>query len=322
MERYRLSLGRPLTWLRPLALAVGTFDGVHVGHQRLIRRLVREARQEGLPAAVLTFEPHPQEILSSGRTPQRLTLLEEKASLVASLGADIFLVMTFDSTLAAMSPDQFAERVLRGMLRARRLHVGYNFSFGAGASGNAEYLQRWGQERGIGVRIHPRVTLGGATVSSTCIREALARGAVGAARLMLGRPYHLEGEVVAGEGRGRQLGYPTANLRWSPEKVVPAPGVYAVWVAREEGGGWPGVANFGYRPTFGGKYPSLEVHLLEGGGDLYGARLRLSFWRRLRGEKRFPNAQALARQLERDARRARGLLEVYTGSVVCYNRRG
>ncbi|MDI6894592.1 MAG: bifunctional riboflavin kinase/FAD synthetase [Bacillota bacterium] len=347
MERREFSLADPLCGRGELAVAVGTFDGVHLGHQRLIRRLVEEAGQRGLPAAVLTFEPHPLEVLRPGNGPGRLTLPEEKAALLATLGVDILLVMRFDGALAGMEPAEFCRRVLEGMLQARRVWVGFSFTFGREGRGNPAGLRRWGEERGVEVGVLPPVRVGGRTVSSTAIREAVTRGAVGRARLMLGRPYQVAGVVVPGEGRGRVLGYPTANVECHPGKVMPAPGVYAARVRCPKGspaglaGYLPGVANFGCRPTFGGGEPRLEVHLPGAGGDLYGSPIEVAFWRRLRGEKRFPDGAALARQLEADTRRALAMLGestprgagcvdrrgtadacVYTGGTVCYNRRG
>jgi len=336
VEQFEFSLADPPSPPAEMALAVGTFDGVHLGHQRLIRRLVEGARQEGLPAAVLTFEPHPLEVLRPGNGPRRLTLPEEKAAILAALGVDMLLVMRFDGALAGMEAAEFCRRVLEDMLRARQVWVGFSFTFGRGGRGTPADLRRWGQERGVRVEVLPPVRVGGRVVSSTAVREAVSRGAVGRARLMLGRPYGVTGRVVSGEGRGGTLGYPTANVAYHPGKVMPAPGVYAVCVRCGEGGpgGYlPGVANFGSRPTFGGGEPRLEVHLVGTCADLYGSSVEVAFWRRLRGEKRFPDAAALARQLEADTRRALAVLgraaaapgggeRVYSAGTVCYNRRG
>jgi riboflavin kinase/FMN adenylyltransferase len=261
----------------------------------------------------------------------------------------MLLVMKFDQALAGMEAAEFCRRVLEGMLRARQVWVGFSFTFGREGRGTPADLCRWGEERGVRVAVLPPVRVGGRVVSSTAVREAVSRGAVGRARLMLGRPYGVTGRVVSGEGRGRTLGYPTANVAYHPGKVMPAPGVYAVCVRCGEGGpgGYlPGVANFGYRPTFGGGEPRLEVHLVGTCADLYGSSIEVAFWRRLRGEKRFPDGAALARQLEVDTRRALAVLgraaperlgprpdpahsgpgpaggRVYTVGTVCYNRRG
>ncbi|MBC7339462.1 MAG: bifunctional riboflavin kinase/FAD synthetase [Firmicutes bacterium] len=318
MRCEEFSLGCPPDLPGDLALAVGTFDGVHLGHQRLIGRLVEGARGAGLPAAVLTFEPHPLEVVRPGNGPGRLTLPEEKAALVAALGVDLLLVMRFDRELAALEASDFAHQVLERMLRARQVYVGFSFSFGRGGRGTPADLLRWGQERGVRVEVMPPVRVGTQVVSSTAIREALTRGAVGRARQMLGRAYAVAGRVIAGDGRGRTLGYPTANVDCPPGKLMPAPGVYAVWVNGDQ----PGVANFGCRPTFGGGELRLEVYLPGASGDLYGRTVEVAFWRRLRGERAFADAGALARQLEADRRRALEVLRVYTGGTVCYNRRG
>ncbi|MEW6546477.1 MAG: bifunctional riboflavin kinase/FAD synthetase [Bacillota bacterium] len=318
MQCHEFSLANPLVCSGELAVAVGTFDGVHLGHQRLIRRLVAGARKERLPAAVLTFEPHPLEVLRPGNGPRRLTLPEEKAAILATLGVDLLLVMRFDRQLAAMSPADFAREVLEGMLRARRVHVGFSFSFGREGLGTPADLLRWGEERGARVEVFPPVRVRGRVVSSTAIREAVMQGAVARARTMLGRPYGVTGRVVRGDGRGRGLGYPTANVECDPRKVMPAPGVYAVWVNAT----LPGVANFGRRPTFGGGEARLEVYLPGIDRDLYGEPIEVAFWRRLRGERCFPDPAALARQLEVDSRRALAALRVYSRGVVCYNRSG
>ena len=316
-------------------MAVGTFDGVHLGHRYLLRGLVRKARAEGVPAVVLTFEPHPLEVLDPPRAPARLTLPWEKADQLEALGIDRLVTVRFDLELAGTAPLDFADRILGEELGARFLHVGYNFTFGAGGAGRVSHLQGWGRRQGVEVRVQEAVAVRGMTVSSTAIREALAAGRVGLARHLLGRPYAVCGEVVAGDGRGRQLGFPTANLSWPRGKVLPAPGVYAVWARALEGGqSWPGMANFGFRPTFGGQSPSLEVHLFGFRGDLYGAGVQVHFWRRLRAEHRFATAGDLVRQLQADAERARRILgvgaadgqvvqapDVYRDRALCYNRR-
>lgn len=264
-----------------LALALGTFDGVHLGHQRLIRRLVEGARCRGLPAAVLTFEPHPLEVIRPGNGPRRLTLPEEKAALMAGLGVDLLLVMKFDRQLADTAPADFTRLVLEGMLRARAVYVGFNFTYGRAGRGTPADLLRWGQERGVAVEVLPPVRVGGQVVSSTAIRDAVAGGAVARARLMLGRPYVLTGPVVPAGAGGELPDSGAIGVALDPRRVIPAPGAYAVWV----NGRLPGVAHFGSPPARRGDGPHLEVHLSRGRLPGYGEVLNVAFWRRLRGER-------------------------------------
>jgi riboflavin kinase/FMN adenylyltransferase len=302
---------------RPAYLAIGSFDGVHRGHQAVLRTLVSAARRDGASAAALTFSPHPASVLHPERAPAQLTTGEDRAARIAALGVEFLVELRFDRDLAAVPAEGFAHRFLREMGGVARAFVGPDFRFGRGAAGTAATLEA----AGIAVTTVGPVVVGGQPVSSTRIRAALADGRPALAARLLGRPYDVPGVVVAGEGRGRRLGFPTANVAVPEELVKPAAGVYAVWGGREDGpapgppprglpaADRPGVANLGLRPTFRGRGLRLEVHLFDFDGDLYGTRVRVAFLRRLRGERRFPTAEALAERIRRDAARARRLLE-------------
>jgi riboflavin kinase/FMN adenylyltransferase len=290
-----------------VAVAVGNFDGVHLGHQALVSAAVEAARRVGGLASALTFEPHPSRILSPGRAPSCLMSLEQKAGALASAGAERLFVLRFDLGLAHQSPEQFAEVVLGGMLRAREVIVGRHFRFGRDRAGNLERLEVLGHRLGFGVRGIAAVLDEGLPISSTRIREALSRGGVEAARSMLGRPYAIEGKVVTGARRGREIGIPTANVEPVSE-LLPARGVYAGVVGEV---GQPAalahaVVNVGHRPTFeAGEATVVEAHLLDFEADLYGRSLWVEFHRHLREEQRFESAEALRRQILQDVVQAR-----------------
>jgi len=295
---------------RPRAVAVGVFDGVHLGHQRLIRRATARARRCGGESLVLTFDPHPRSILCPDTAPRLLTLLPDKSRLIAALGAHTLVVARFDEGLARRSPEEFVAQVLKEALGADSVFVGFNFTFGHRGAGDAASLQRLGRAAGIEVNILEPICVEGITVSSTTVRHLIASGSPERAHPLLGRPYTLAGRVVRGEGRGRGLGFPTANVAFDPRLVVPAPGVYAVW-AYLGGRRLPGVANAGRRPTFGrGLEMRLEVHLLDRDDDLYGEELAVEFIARLRGEHCFPDEGTLAARIGQDIAQARRVLGI------------
>jgi riboflavin kinase/FMN adenylyltransferase len=310
MELVRLDRLEPRHWPVP-AVSAGNFDGVHRGHQALVAAALRDARAAHGTAVVLTFDPHPSRVLSPDRAPASLMTLEQKAEVLATLGVAKLAVLPFDRRLSEQSPEEFAGRVLRGALGARVVVVGANFRFGKGRAGDLKRLRALGRKLGFRVHGLDPVVHEGAPISSTRIREALARGAVAPAREMLGRAFFIDGDVVAGEGRGRGLGFPTANLA-SENETLPVAGVYACRARLLGDSGEaerPAVVNVGRRPTFGAGDTRVEAHLIGFAGDLYGRRLRLSFVERLREERAFAGPEALVDQIQQDAAQAARLLE-------------
>jgi riboflavin kinase/FMN adenylyltransferase len=291
-------------------VTVGNFDGVHRGHQALVAAVVDDASTSSGTAVVLTFDPHPSTILSPDRVPATVMSMEQKGEVLAALGVDRLVVLPFTRELSRRPPEEFARLVLRQCLGARTVVVGSNFRFGRDRAGDVTTLQQYGRDLDFAVHGLDPVMHQGAPISSTRIREALARGAVRAAREMLGRRFFVDGTVVRGVGRGRTLGIPTANLA-ADNQTVPGSGVYACWCHLEgaDADPWRGVVNIGRRPTFGASGTTVEAHLLDFSGELYGGRLRLEFVRRLREERAFPGAEALVDQIGRDIEEARRVLE-------------
>lgn len=307
MNVVRLETLSPRGWPHA-AVTVGNFDGVHRGHQALVAAALRSARAQSGTAVVLTFDPHPSHVLSPHRAPEALMTVEQKAEILGELGIDFLAVLPFTRELAERSPEEFARDVLQQCLGARAVIVGHNFRFGRHRAGDASRLAELGATMGFAVETVAAVVHEGAPISSTRIREALARGEIEAANALLGRPHLLDGRVRTGEGRGRTLGFPTANLELLNE-AVPGGGVYACRVRVEgETAPRPAVVNVGRRPTFGGGDLIVEVHLLDFSGDLYGRRLRVAFESKLRDERAFPGVEALKRQIEADAAEARARL--------------
>ena len=295
----------------PPFIAVGTFDGVHRGHQAVIEAMLRAARAEGALAAVLTFVPHPLAVLRPEQAPDLLSSPDQRARHLEALGVDALVELRFDAALAEVTAVAFVQEYLCRRAGARRAFVGADFRFGARAAGTAETLAVLGrQASGLQTGIVPLVRAEGGTISSTRIRKALADGRPGLAARLLGHPFALEGCVIPGERRGRTIGFPTANVVPPRGVVCPAPGVYAVR-SRVDNGPWlAGVANLGRNPTTGTDQPlQLEVHLLGGfRDDLYGRQLEVAFVRRLRGERPFADMESLKVQIAHDAARAQRLL--------------
>jgi riboflavin kinase/FMN adenylyltransferase len=307
MQRVRLNDLEPRGWPFPV-VTVGNFDGVHRGHQALVGAAVEGAKASGGVSVVLTFDPHPSRVLSPDRAPEALVTADQKEELLAGLGVDRLALLPFTIDLSSRTPPDFAAAVLQRALGARRVVVGTNFRFGRGRAGDVALLRRLGEDLGFDVVAVDPVFHEGAPISSTRIREALARGAVEAARDLLGRPFFVDGEVVRGDGRGRTIGIPTANLALRNE-TLPRPGVYAATCRPlSSAGRRAAVVNLGRRPTFGGGETTLEAHLLDFSGDLYGAVLRVEFRNRLRDEKRFEGPEALVKQIREDVEAARRAL--------------
>ena len=291
---------------RGCVVTIGTFDGVHLGHQDIIRRLCAHAARLRLPAALVSFEPMPREFIEPVRAPPRLTRLRDKFAILAGLGIDRFLVLRFDAKLQSMSGAQFVDDLLQTELGARQVVVGHDFRFGAGGDATADALERSGAAHGFAVEIVPPVTLFDERVSSTGVREALARGDLARARSLMGRRYHASGRVVRGAQLGRTLGYATANLRL--RRSFPLWGIFAVFAARAGQPALPGVASVGTRPTIGGEEPLLEVHLFDEREEFYGEHLRVEFVAKLREERKFPSLEDLVVQMHEDARQAKAAL--------------
>lgn len=306
---------------RPFTEAVvtlGNFDGVHLGHRAIFRRLVACARQRQGTAIVCTFDPHPLKLLAGSQAPRLINTAAEKQRLIAASQVDVLLSIPFTPEFAALPPERFVDEVLCRCLGVRHLIVGYDYAFGRGRAGSVAFLQRQGREKGFSIDVFGPVQLQGQVLSSTLVRQTLLRGDVAAAVALLGRHFNLEGRVVAGDGRGRQLGFATANLETDKE-LLPAAGVYAARVRLLPPDGGPqdcdaeaeyqAVVNLGWRPTFDGRQMTIEAHLLDFAGDLYGRRLRLYFIARLRDERRFADAVALQQAINGDIACARQLLE-------------
>lgn len=293
------------TWL-----TIGTFDGVHLGHQEIARRLVAGAKADGATAVVLTFHPHPAVVLGKRKDPFYLTSTEERAILLGELGVEVVITHAFDKRVAATPAYDFVETLHRN-LTIKRLLIGHDFALGRNRAGDLPALKRFGKELGYSVDVMPPVMLGETRVSSSQIRQALWEGDVGQAALLLGRPYQVSGEIVYGDGRGRSIGIPTANLKVWTERALPKAGVY-VCRAGLNGKIWGAVTNVGVRPTFENQptAPQVEAHLLDFEGEIYGQELQLEFLSRLRDERRFPNVPALVEQIRRDIDLARQALAV------------
>ena len=290
-------------------VTVGTFDGVHLGHQDVLARIGSRARAIGLSSVLVTFEPHPLEVVNPAAAPPLLTVGEEKIEVLAESGIEYAAVLPFTPTLRSYSAEQFVELVLLRRFRMRELLIGYDHGFGRGREGDVDVLREIGTKRGFRVEVIQAVTAADSLpISSTSIRRAIAGGDLQRAALLLGRPYSVGGRVVEGAGRGRGLGFPTINLEPPPpRKLLPPEGVYAVR-AQTPAGAFDGMMNLGPRPTFGESKRTLEVHLFDADVQLYGAHVRLEFASRLRDTRRFSSPDALVAQLSRDAAAARRAL--------------
>jgi riboflavin kinase / FMN adenylyltransferase len=296
-----------------LALAIGNFDGVHLGHQALLAEARARATRRGGPSAVLTFTPHPARLFAPQKAPALIMSLERRLELCAEAGIDVAVVEPFTRAFAAIEADEFVRRVLAQDLAAGDLVVGYDFSFGRGRAGNVARLGELGAELGLGVAVIPPVAVDGLPCSSTRVRELCAAGEVGAAARLLGRPVEVEGRVARGAARGRTLGFPTANVIPDGE-LLPKLGIYAararVLDGPQTGSAHPAALSIGRNPTFTGDGApvSVEAHLLDYDGDLYDRRLRLEILDHLRDEQRFDTIDALVQQIHEDVDRVRALM--------------
>ncbi len=298
---------------RPSAVTIGFFDGMHRGHQTLIRHTIAAARTERLRSVAVTFDRDPRTVVRPGSQPRLLMTHERRLRALLEQGSHLVLVLPFTRSLSRLKPETFVEQVLVEALQARVVVVGRNFRFGYEAAGSVATLTELGAVHGFRVLPQELLELDGALISSSAIRARLAAGEVEWAAEALGRPHRLDGSVVVGEGRGRSLGVPTANIDVAPGLVVPAAGVYAGHVELASGQHLPAVTNVGVRPTFGGETLTVEAHLLDADLDLYGQHLGVGFRHRLRDERRFDTVEALVEQIHRDIERGRTLLGVPPG---------
>lgn len=293
---------------RGAVVTVGTFDGVHRGHWQVLQALRERANREAMPAVLVTFHPHPLRVVRPDTAPRLLTTPLEKREILAESGVDYAVFVPFTPVLQKYPPERFVREILIGRLGMRHLVIGYDHGFGQGRSGDVDTLREIGERVGFGLEVVDALETGEGPISSSRIRAALDAGHVGEAARALGRPYTVQGPVVRGEGRGRALGFPTANIQvQDPEKLLPREGVYAV-TATLRSGSFAGALHLGPRPTFEGSPPSMELHLFDFDADLYGEEVRVEFRAWLRGIHRFATVDELVEAIRRDCEQARAHL--------------
>lgn len=294
---------------KPIAVALGNFDGVHMGHRQLLRSLRDFASAHGAEPVVFTFYPHPLMVLRPEHGPKLILSVEEKLEHLARLGIKTVILAPFDLELANMTAMEFVSRVLVDKLQVKGVFVGYNYTFGEGGQGTPELLAQLADQYGYYLHVTPPVEVAGEVVSSTLIRSNLAQGQIDFATRLLGYHPYVQGEVIHGEKRGRTIGFPTANLELFYQRIYPTSGVYAVQV-HYQGVCYPGVANLGVKPTFHQQnVPNLEVHLLNFAGDLYGQQIKVDFLEKIRGEQAFQSVEQLIEQIKLDVSKARAIID-------------
>ena len=289
-------------------LTLGNFDGVHLGHQAIFRKITERAKAIAGVSIAFTFEPHPLKVLAPERSPRLLNTFHGKMRLFEQAGIDAVICANFTRSFADQNPDDFAREVLHKLIGVKEIYVGYDYAFGKGREGSIESLKKMGHAYGFEVGVIDPIRIDDIVVSSSAVREFLSNGRVEDAARLLGRHYSIEGEVVHGAHRGQKLGFPTANLKTANE-MIPAFGVYAV-VASVRGQSKKGVASIGIRPTFDSGPVSIEVYLFDFEKDLYGSEMEVAFVRRLRGEQKFSSPEALVRQINQDVLDAQEALKV------------
>ncbi|MGH3738833.1 MAG: bifunctional riboflavin kinase/FAD synthetase [Micromonosporaceae bacterium] len=308
MQRWRGLESAPSGWGRSV-VTIGVFDGVHRGHQQIIGHAVKRAQERGLRSVVLTFDPHPAEVVRPGSHPAVLSDPARKAELIERLGVDVLCVLPFTQEFSRLPAEEFVHDVLVEHLHAALVVVGENFRFGHKAAGDVALLTRLGRTFGFAVEGAPLVSDDDTVFSSTYIRACVAAGDVSAAAAALGRPHRLDGVVVRGDRRGRLLGYPTANLLPRPYAGIPADGVYAAWLVRDKAGDrLPAAVSIGTNPTFAGQERRVEAHVLDFHEDLYGEQISLDFIARLREMRTYDTVELLVAQIERDISQTRTVL--------------
>ena len=296
-------------------ITLGNFDGLHLGHQELIRMIIQRAKETGAISIVVTFRPHPLKILAPEKCPPLISIYEEKIRLFDKLGIDVLIKIPFTMDFSRMTPRDFVKDILCGMLGAKEIFVGFNYRFGKGREGNIQTLKELGREFGFIVREVGQISLEGEVISSTKIRLLLKDGDVEHATRLLGRPYTISGVVIKGDGRGRKLGFPTANIA-SKHAIIPSNGVYAVRLFIRDRF-YDGIANIGLRPTFNIKELAIEVHVFDFSEDIYGEEITVFFIQKLREEKKFRNANTLIQEIKKDVETAKKTLS--GNSVITEN---
>lgn len=324
MQRWRGQDEIPTDWGR-CVVTIGVFDGVHRGHQELISRAVKAGRSRGVPTVLMTFDPHPMEVVFPGSHPAQLTTLTRRAELVEELGVDVFLVMPFTADFMKLTPERYIHELLVEHLHVVEVVVGENFTFGKKAAGNVDLLRQAGERFGFAVDSLTLVAEDPepdrddrVTFSSTYIRSCVDAGDMGAAAEALGRPHRVEGVVVRGDGRGRGLGFPTANVAPPMYSAIPADGVYAAWFtvlghgpvvgSVVPGERYQAAVSVGTNPTFSGRTRTVEAYVLDTSADLYGQHVAVDFVARLRGQEKFDSVDDLIAAMHADTERARGIL--------------
>lgn len=290
--------------IRPSAVALGNFDGVHLGHQELIKRTVEKARSEGLAAAVFTFSSHPKNLLPKEKKVKNIIVREDKEKLIASLGVDYLFNVPFTKAIMTMSPQDFVKKLLVDKFNMKAAFCGFNYHFGYKAAGNPEVLRSLGQDLGYQVTEIPPYKIKGEVVSSSLIRTLIASGQVEKCRTYMGRHYTIGGEVVVGNRLGKKLGFPTSNLMIDPSMVTPPNGVYVTYCTYN-GVRYPGVTNVGIKPTIGHYNKNVETHIFNFDKELYGKHITVEFLKKTRDEVKFDSVRELSEQIVRDCRDAR-----------------
>lgn len=293
---------------KDMLLTIGVFDGVHLGHRHLITRLAGLARKSGLTSGVITFSRHPREVLAPRTRLPFLTDIEHRIELLKNEGVGAVIPISFTPELARLSPKEFLE-LLKKRLRMRGLVVGPDFALGKNREGDVDALHRLGAEMGFSLTVVPPLTIDGEVVSSTAVRQALAEGDMKRAQKLMGRPFRLHGRVVAGDGRGIKLGFPTANLETEAEQALPADGVYTSRAYIDDRA-YSAMTNIGIQPTFGGDQRLVEVYIMDYEGDLYGRELTFDILNRLRGEIKFDTPEELKKQIAKDVKQGKATLEI------------
>lgn len=299
-------------------LTVGTFDGVHAGHKVLIKRVIEEAEASGLRSVIVTFDPHPREIINPGKAGIKLlSTLDERSELLEDLGVDKMVVIPFDRDFSLLTSEEFVRDIIWEKIGVQKFIIGYDHQFGRNREGTIETVQRLGEEFGFRTHVVSKQEVGDKTVSSTAIRNAIQKeGDMKLAATFLERYYLLNGRVVHGEKRGKQIGYPTANIQpENSQKIIPKRGVYAVWV-RVEGSYHQGMMNIGIRPTFDGESETLEVHIFDFEEDIYGKEVQIQFADRIRNEKSFEGIDDLKQQLKADKKEAKNILKKISPNIA------